>query len=123
MPEIDSNEPRAVSVGIRAVLKILEKWSCDQQQVKALLKLPENYNDLDFEHENFSLEQVERVRCILNIHASLRTLFTNPENVYGFMSMVNHNSPFNGSTPLNFILNDKAYNFQLVIKHLESQLY
>lgn len=119
MPEVDSNEPRAVSVGMRAALKILEKWSCDPQQAKTLLKLPENFSYLDFEQVSFSLEQVERVNYILNIHASLCELFTNPENVYGFMNMVNHNSPFNGTTPVDFILDGEAFNFQLVIDHID----
>jgi len=119
MPEVDSNEPRTVSVEIRAALKILEKWSCDPQQAKILLKLPENFSYLDFEQVSFSLEQVERVNYILNIHASLRELFSNPENVYGFMNMVNHNSPFNGTTPVDFICNGEAVNFQLVIDHID----
>ena len=48
-------------------------------------------------------DQVERISYILNIHAALRIVFDNPENVYGFMSMPNNNSYFNGRTPLTVI--------------------
>ncbi|MFB2730054.1 hypothetical protein ACE02H_21530 [Shewanella mangrovisoli] len=109
----------AVSVGIRTALNILEKWSCDSQQAKALLKLPESYNNLDLDKVNFSLEHVERVSYILNIHASLRMVFTNPENIYGFMKMVNHNFPFNGVTPIDFISNGETVNFQTVMEHID----
>ena len=48
-------------------------------------------------------DQLERISYILNIHAALRVLFDNPENVYGFMSMENHNPYFNGRSPLDII--------------------
>ena len=37
---------------------------------------------------------------MLNIHAALRMIFDNPDNLYGFVNMVNHNPFFNGRTPL-----------------------
>lgn len=37
---------------------------------------------------------------MLNIHSALRVIFDNPENLYGFMAMANHNPFFQGRTPL-----------------------
>ncbi|MGS0828329.1 hypothetical protein ACVBIO_21335 [Shewanella sp. 0m-8] len=105
MQNIDCNEPRVVRIGLKTVLDILAKWNCSQQQIQALLKLPENFDALSFEEMSFSDEQVERVSYILNIHAGLRVAFTNQKNIYGFMSMVNHASPFNGMQPIDFICN------------------
>lgn len=41
-------------------------------------------------------DQLARISLVLNIHASLRTIFDNPDNVYGFPSMNNHNPFFDG---------------------------
>jgi hypothetical protein len=118
MKEIDCIESSVVKVAMGTVLRILEKWGCDQQQVQAVLKLPENYSDLDFEQVSFSREQVERVSYVLNIHASLSTLFSNPENVYGFMKMVNINKPFNGTRPIDFICNSETEKFKILFVHI-----
>lgn len=46
------------------------------------------------------LDQMQRISLVLNIHAALRTLFDNPDNVYDFPSMENRNEFFNGRKPL-----------------------
>jgi len=46
---------------------------------------------------------MQRISFMLNIHAALRTVFDNPDNVYGFPSKVNHNDFFNGRTPLEIL--------------------
>lgn len=122
MQEIDFNVSSATRIGVRTSLKILEKWGCNQEQVQALLRLPENYNDLDFEQVSFNQEQIERISYILNIHAGLKALFSNPENIYGFMSMVNHNHLFNGAKPIDVILSEESDNFQLVINNITKLL-
>lgn len=45
-------------------------------------------------------DQMQRISFVLNIHAALRMVFDNPENVYGFVTMANDNHFFNGRTPL-----------------------
>ncbi|MGI2214346.1 hypothetical protein [Shewanella oncorhynchi] len=115
MQEIDFIGSSATRMGMRTSLKILEEWGCNQEQVQALLTLPRNYNDLDFEQVSFNQEQIERINYILNIHAGLNALFSNPENIYGFMNMINHNHLFNGAKPIDVILNEESDNFQLVI--------
>ncbi|MGI2151232.1 hypothetical protein ACRN97_21910 [Shewanella baltica] len=122
MQEIDFNGSSATRIGMRTSLKILEEWGCNQEQVQALLTLPKNYNDLDFEQVSFNQEQIERISYILNIHAGLNALFSNPENIYGFMNMVNHNHLFNGAKPIDVILSEESDNFQLVINHINQLL-
>ncbi|MBB1441352.1 hypothetical protein H5202_22560 [Shewanella sp. SG41-4] len=101
-------------------MTILDKWKCTQLQVRAVLNLPENYKSLDFEKLSFNREQIERVSYILNIHASLRTTFTNPENVYGFMNMVNNDKHFNGMKPIDFICNGEIEKFKLLLYYIDS---
>mgnify|MGYP005808002167 CR=1 FL=1 len=120
MQEIDCYEPKIVRIGMRTALTILDKWKCTQLQVQAVLNLPENYKSLDFEKVSFNREQIKRVSYILNIHASLRTTFTNPENVYGFMNMANNNKCFNGIKPIDFICNGEIENFQSLLEHIDS---
>ncbi|MNP61099.1 hypothetical protein D3C76_1562480 [compost metagenome] len=43
---------------------------------------------------------MQRISFVLNIHATLRLIFDNPQNVYGFALMANDNEFFNGRTPL-----------------------
>ncbi|ASF13730.1 hypothetical protein FJD32_007680 [Shewanella sp. LC6] len=119
MQKINCNESTAARIGMRAALLILKKWNCNQQQIQALLKLPEKYNNLDIEKVNFSQDQVERISYILNIHAGLSVLFSNPENIYGFMNMVNHNEPFNGTRPIDVICNEKINHLKMVMVHID----
>ncbi len=48
-------------------------------------------------------DQLTRISLVLNIHAALRVLFDNPKNLYGFMSMDNHDDFFHGRSPLEVI--------------------
>lgn len=40
---------------------------------------------------SLSQDQVMRLSLLMNIHGAIRLRFSNPENVYGFMSMMNQN--------------------------------
>ena len=112
------NESTTVRACMTTALQILEKWNCNQQQIQTLLKLPEKYSNLDIEKVNFSQDQVERISYILNIHASFNALFSNPENIYGFMNMVNYNEPFNGTRPIDVICNGKTNDFKMINTHI-----
>ncbi len=49
---------------------------------------------------SISEEQQDRISLILDIHATLRSVFSNPASQHGLMRMRNNNSFFNGRTPL-----------------------
>lgn len=92
--------------GLKAVLTLLDKWGASAEQAQAILQLSRaSYYKFKKEPAAASLshDQCERLSYLLNIHAALRTLFENPENIYGFMSMANHNPGFNGQSPLDII--------------------
>ena len=96
----------ASSTGLRAVLNILDQWGCDQTQILKILQISRStYHRYRSNPESAKLshDQLERLSCLLNIHAALRVLFDNPENVQGFMSMSNNNHFFNGAKPLDII--------------------
>lgn len=79
--------------GVIAAMNILDKWQCSEKEKQQLLGLMEGVP--------ISTETIERVSYILNIHASLRTIFDNPENYYGWPRLRNRNHE---QTPLQFML-------------------
>lgn len=85
---------------------ILDRWQCTAAQKEALFGMKKSalYKKIsDAAHKkpiNLDRDQFDRVSYILNIHQALKLIFSNDENVYGFVNMPNHNPYFNGKTPL-----------------------
>ena len=103
-PRIDPNRVSAPT--FKAALNILDKWGCTSTQKYQILGMGRSafFNaQKDPEHVRLSQDQLTRASYVLNIHAALRTVFENPENVYGFMAMPNNNPYFNGARPLEII--------------------
>ena len=100
---IDSS---AASAAFAVAVNILDHWGCTPVQKEALLgmkksalykKINESANKQPI---NLDRDQFDRVSYILNIHQALKMIFSNAENVYGFVSMPNNNPYFNGKAPL-----------------------
>ncbi|MCB8890023.1 antitoxin Xre-like helix-turn-helix domain-containing protein [Vreelandella malpeensis] len=97
----------AAAVGLKAAVRILDKWQAKGEQGEAILRVSHTTYARarrgDLAEIKLDADQLARISYLLNIHAALRTLFENPENVYGFVTMANHNPYFNGRTPLEVI--------------------
>jgi hypothetical protein len=65
-------------------------------------------------------EQFERVSHLLNIHQTLRTTFSTPANLSGFMGMTNDNAPFDGRTPLAMIASGELADLREVAQHIDT---
>ncbi|MBA1202725.1 hypothetical protein G7009_13340 [Pseudomonas capeferrum] len=94
--------------GLRAALRILDKWQATSDQACRILRISRStYTRARQDDTDWSVgldqDQMQRVSFVLNIHAALRTVFDNPENVYGFASMSNDNEFFNGRKPLDIM--------------------
>lgn len=93
-------------IAMDAALNILDKWSCTPEQQQAILQVSRaalyKYRNPDAA-VSLSRDQTQRISYLLNIHAALRLVFENPNNVYGFMAMANDNPYFNGRSPLEII--------------------
>lgn len=89
-------------VVLRAALNILELWKATPKQACSILRVTRSRISRARQGKGVKLErdQLERASVVLNCHASLRRIFENPENVYGFVSMENHNDFFAGRKPL-----------------------
>lgn len=90
------------SVILRTALRILEKWKATTEQVCSILRVSRSSISRTQQGKGVALDrdQLERASIVLNCHASLRLVFDNPENVYGFVGKENHNDFFNGRKPL-----------------------
>lgn len=95
------------AAGLKAAVRILDKWRAKGEQGEAILRVSHTTYARarrgDLAEIKLDADQLARISYLLNIHAALRTLFENPENVYGFVTMANHNPYFNGRTPLEVI--------------------
>ena len=94
----------AAAVGLKAAVRILEKWRASGEQGEAILRVSHSTYARarrgDLAAIKLDSDQLTRISYVLNIHAALRMIFDNPDNLYGFVNMVNHNPFFNGRTPL-----------------------
>ncbi|MBC3335307.1 hypothetical protein HU732_03305 [Pseudomonas proteolytica] len=91
--------------GLRAAVSILEKWRASSDQACRILRISRStYTRARQRYAAWSVsldaDQMQRISFVLNIHATLRMVFDNPENVYGFPAMPNDNLFFNGRSPL-----------------------
>lgn len=96
----------AAEIGFKTAVNIMTKWHCTFEQMQYILAISKD-SFIDYKNDpskaQLSKEQIDRLSYIVNIHATLRSIFTNSENVYNFMSLKNNNSYFNGRSPLEII--------------------
>lgn len=87
---------------LRTALRVLEKWKATTEQASSILRLSRSSISRIQQGKGVELDcdQLDRASIVLNCHASLRLVFDNPENVYGFMGLENRNDFFNGRKPL-----------------------
>jgi hypothetical protein len=111
-----------VRIGLKAVLNILSKWHCSEAEKQALLGIKRStlhkYQD-DPQSARVTHDLTERVSYLLNIHHALRLIFSNPENVYGFVRLENQSAPFNGLTPLQFMQSGRCAALYEAFRHVD----
>jgi hypothetical protein len=111
-----------VRAGLKAALNILNKWQCSETEKQALLGIKRStlhkYQD-DPQSARVTHDLSERVSYLLNIHHALRLLFSNPENVYGFVRLENLSAPFNGLTPMQFMQSGRCAALYEVFRHVD----
>ena len=113
---------QAAQAAIGTALKIMDKWSCSEKEKMALLGVGRStlhkYQSAPAT-ARLSPDLLERISYLLNIHAVLRILFENPENVYGFMRMPNNSLFFNGKAPLELLSSGLVSSLYEVHRHLD----
>lgn len=104
LPETSTHKT-ASATGLRTAVAILDKWGATGEQGEAILRVSHSTYARAKRKDglaaiNLDRDQLTRVSFVLNIHAALRTIFDNPDNLYGFMRMPNDNAFFLGRSPL-----------------------
>lgn len=103
----DPVDRSTAAAGLKAAVRILDLWGATGAQGEAILRVSHStyararHGDLG--RIKLDRDQLTRISHVLNIHAALRLIFDNPENLHGFMRMANHNAWFNGESPLALI--------------------
>ncbi len=114
---------KANTVGLKTAMNILDKWGCSPEQEWQILGMKKSSyykNRENPDSARISNDQLERISYILNMHQSLRVVFDNPENVYGFMGMKNHNPFFNGRSPLELLSSGRFGTLYEVFKRVDA---
>ena len=91
--------------GLRAAVTILDKWAASSEQACRILRISRSTYTRARQRDPawtvaLDADQMQRISFVLNIHAALRLVFDNPQNLYGFPALANHNEFFNGRSPL-----------------------
>lgn len=94
------------AAGLRAAVAILDKWHASSDQACRILRISRSTYTRAKQRDlviGLDADQMQRISFVLNIHAALRLVFDNPENLYGFPAMANDNDFFNGRSPLDIM--------------------
>ncbi|WP_346797976.1 antitoxin Xre-like helix-turn-helix domain-containing protein [Halomonas sp. Bachu 37] len=99
-----THDKTVAATGLKAAVRILEKWNASGEQGEAILRVSHSTyakaKNGSMHEIKLDRDQLTRISYILNIHAALRIVFDNPDNLYGFMKMANGNPFFAGRSPL-----------------------
>jgi hypothetical protein len=111
-----------ISIALKTACNIIDKWGISDAEEYAILPIKKSDIDViisrSFTGKTLSEDHKIRISYILNIHEKLRAIFSNPENVYGFIKLRNNNKPFNGLSPLEYILRNPESSLAEVDQHL-----
>jgi hypothetical protein len=108
---------------ISTALNILNKWDCSEKEKMAILGVGRStlhkYQSSP-ESARLTPDLLERISYLLNIHALLRTIFENPDNIYGFVRMPNRSRFFGGKAPMEIMSSGLMTTLYEVYKHLDA---
>ena len=122
-PQAANLNDNARHAALRAVLNLLNHWHCSEKEKMALLGVGRSTlhkYQAQPDSARVSQDLLERLSYLLNIHQVLRTLFGNRENIYGFVRMANHNTFFNGASPMDIMAGGTVAALYEVHRQLDS---
>lgn len=108
---------------LKVAINILNKWQCSEQEKQAILGISRSTlhkYQVKPESARMTPDLLERTSYVLNIHQSLKMLFDNDENVYGFVRYPNQNYFFNGAAPMDTLRSGLSSSLYEVNRQLDS---
>lgn len=110
-----------MAAGLKAFFTLADHWRLNAEQARILLGQPSErtlYNWKTGKGGHPSHDTMSRIGYLLGIHSALRTLFSNPENVYGWVNR--KNDDFSGQTPLQRMLGGDLTDLAYVRQYLDA---
>jgi hypothetical protein len=102
---LDSKAGAAKSIELAG--RVLANWGATYDQAATILRVSRSVyaKALNGKLQDLKADrdQLTRAAMVVDMHGSIRTVFSNPENVKGFMSMANNNPFFDGRSPMDII--------------------
>lgn len=107
---------------LSAAANILAKWAATTELACKILRVSRSTlaRAQSGKPVDLDSDQISRASIILNCHAALKTVFDNPENVYGFVNMKNHNPFFNGKSPLEIMSSGQFVSLYETYKRIDA---
>lgn len=113
-----------IQTAFKAVLTIFAKWQCTTEEAQTLLGIKRStwfkYKSAP-ETASFSHDLIERISYILNIHAALRILFSNPDSVYQWVRKPNKAPFYNGRSAMDIMLQGRVVDLWAVASRLNAE--
>lgn len=110
-------------IALRTAIRIMQKWGATVEQIQATLRISRSTRNRacsGVEQFKLDTDQMTRISLVLNIHAALRSVFDNPENVYSYPGMPNHNEFFDGDSPLALLSHGELIPLYETYRRIES---
>lgn len=113
-----------IQTAFKVVLNIFDKWHCSTDEALILLGLKRStwfkYKSAP-ENASFNHDTTERISYLLNIHAALRVLFSNPESVYQWVRKPNKAPFYNGKSAMDIMLQGRVVDLWAVASRLNAE--
>lgn len=115
---------RQVQAAIPVVLNILDKWRCSEEEKRALLgHLPRSsFYRLQKSPGSvrITVDLADRLSYLLNIHAGLRLIFSDPGSVYGWVRRPNDHVWFRGRSAMDIMGSGRMEDLIDVFRHIDA---
>lgn len=113
-----------IRTAIPVVLNILDKWHCTEEEKRALLgQLPRSsFYRLQKSPESVrvTVDLADRLAYLLNIHAGLRLILSDPESVYGWVRRPNDHVWFRGRSAMEIMASGRMEDLIDVYRHIDA---
>lgn len=119
-----SEQGTDMSKALPVVFTILDKWHCSTREQLALLGINSRSTLNKYKATQggirLSPDTLERMSYILNIHKSLRILFTAEDSVYGWVRKPNKHPFFAGNSAMEVMTHGRVADLYEVSKRLST---
>ncbi|MDX1635277.1 MAG: MbcA/ParS/Xre antitoxin family protein [Marinobacter sp.] len=121
VPTADDSQ---IHTAIPVVLNILDKWQCTEEEKRALLgQLPRSsFYRLQKTPQSVrvTVDLADRLAYLLNIHAGLRLILSDPESVYGWVRRPNDHVWFRGRSAMEIMASGRMEDLIDVFRHIDA---